>query len=82
MILPFQHSMILRSDAHRVDFPLPVRPTIPIFSPEFTSNDIPFKTSGDVGEYRIHRLSTTIPVVDEGQYAGGRASVTMSGASC
>lgn len=50
IILPFQHSIILKKAAHRVDFPLPVLPTIPIFSPGFISNDIPFRTSGEVGE--------------------------------
>jgi hypothetical protein len=87
MILPLLASTTLKKAPHNVVLPLPVRPTTPIFSPGLTVKEIPWRTSGELGEYRIWRLSTTIPAAEEedeedGQYAGGRDSGMIAGASC
>ena len=50
-ILPLIISTILLNERQIVLFPAPVRPTIPIFSPGFTSKVNPLKTVSVVGLY-------------------------------
>lgn len=51
-ILPAEGSINLNNTWMRVDFPLPVRPTTPIFSPPWMVRDIPFRTRGVFSRYR------------------------------
>lgn len=58
----------------KLDFPEPVRPTTPIFSPDLMLNDMFCKTKGPVWEYRAERF-VTLSVPEVGQEAGGVASL-------
>ncbi|KAK1938125.1 hypothetical protein P3T76_009275 [Phytophthora citrophthora] len=51
---PLSKSQIRKSAIMRDDFPAPVRPQIPIFSPAATSKLTPLSTSGSSGRYRRH----------------------------
>ena len=53
-------SIILNNDKHNVDLPLPVLPTIPIFSFGFIITFIFDKTIGVFGLYLIDKLSNII----------------------
>ena len=51
-IFPAEGSTSLNNTWTRVDFPLPVRPTTPIFSPPWILNVRPLRTRGVFGRYR------------------------------
>lgn len=74
-ILPACGSTMRKSDSASVDFPLPVAPHTPTFSPGRTENETSWSTSGNSGAYRAVRPSTSsAPAV--GQPAGGRTAVS------
>ena len=50
-ISPDEGSMILKSKLNKVDFPAPVRPTIPTFSPALINTLIYDKTQGRSDRY-------------------------------
>lgn len=52
VIFPAEGSINLNNTWMRVDFPLPVRPTTPIFSPPSMVRETPFRTRGVFGRYR------------------------------
>lgn len=52
MMVPAEGSTSLKKTCIRVDFPLPVRPTMPILSPPLILREIPFRTSGVLNLYR------------------------------
>lgn len=52
MIQPPTGSIILKRVCMRVDFPLPVLPTIPFFIPPANVHEMPLKTSGICAAYR------------------------------
>ncbi|KAK1938123.1 hypothetical protein P3T76_009273 [Phytophthora citrophthora] len=54
---PLSKSQIRKSAIMRDDFPAPVRPQIPTFSPAATSKLTPLSTSGSSGWYRRHSWS-------------------------
>lgn len=71
IIFPAVGSTSLKKTWIKVDFPLPVRPTTPIFSPPLMLRVMPLSTRGVVGRYRTWRsLSSTLPWA--GQFGGGR----------
>lgn len=51
IILPPEGSTSLKKTWIKVDFPLPVLPTTPIFSPPLMLNVMPFRTKGVLGRY-------------------------------
>ena len=50
-IFPLLASIIRNRDKHKVDLPLPVRPTTPTFSPGLIVNDISFSMIGVSNRY-------------------------------
>uniref|UniRef100_A0A7C8ZKD3 Uncharacterized protein n=1 Tax=Opuntia streptacantha TaxID=393608 RepID=A0A7C8ZKD3_OPUST len=64
----------------RVDFPLPVRPTTPTFSPPFMLTVMPLSTRGVLGLYLTCKsLISTLPC--DGQFGGGWRSLMVHAAS-
>lgn len=51
IIFPPEGSTSLKNTWIRVDFPLPVRPTTPIFSPPWMLRVMPLRTRGELGRY-------------------------------
>lgn len=51
IIFPPEGSTSLKNTWIRVDFPLPVRPTTPIFSPPWMLRVMPLRTRGVLGRY-------------------------------
>lgn len=60
MMVPAEGSTSLKKTCIRVDFPLPVRPTMPIFSPPLILREIPFRTSGVLDLYRTCTKDTYV----------------------
>jgi len=80
--------MSIKSLGHvpSVDFPLPVRPSSPTFSPAFNEKDTPRSTGSNSGAYRITKSLTFMnesssgETVVDGQYAGTDIpSITLGG---
>lgn len=57
---PLLASSILSKQSSRDDFPLPVRPTIPIRSPALTLRVTPFSTSPRSSLYRVEKFTKFI----------------------
>ena len=57
IILPPELSMIRQIERQSVDFPAPVRPTTPIFSPALMCKFNPQSTSSVSSQYRIRKFS-------------------------
>lgn len=65
-ILPLCISTILNKTKNRLDFPEPVLPTIPIFSPGRVWKDTSFKASGNPSRYLMNTfLKQAIPAVGQ-----------------
>ena len=60
LILPPHPSMILQSARQSVDFPAPVHPTTPIFSPGFIFKLSPQRTSSVSSRYLAQKFSNSI----------------------
>lgn len=78
-ILPCAGSTKRKSESAIVLFPLPVRPTRPIFSLAAILNDTFFNTGSKSAAYLMTTLSNSIPPFCEGQFCAGRLSVMRGG---
>lgn len=58
--MPEQGSTILIRQFNNVDLPAPVRPTMPIFSPDLILNDISLRMIGRSDLYLVENLSNSI----------------------
>ena len=63
LYVPLEISLSRKSVVMILDFPAPVRPTIPMCSPPLIYIDIPFNTGGRSARYRIWTLEKVISPV-------------------
>ncbi|KAH3670506.1 hypothetical protein OGAPHI_001021 [Ogataea philodendri] len=80
VMLPSSRSTNLKKLVIMVDFPAPVRPTTPIFSPAFTWKETSSITLGRSGAYLIEMFLTSI-TPSEGHELTGSCGRTLAG-SC
>ncbi|KAH3666043.1 hypothetical protein OGAPHI_004232 [Ogataea philodendri] len=78
VMLPLSRSTNLKKLVMIVDFPAPVRPTTPTFSPELTWKETPSMTLGRSGAYLIEMFLTSISPLD-GQELTGSCGSSIGG---